>query len=263
MSAKQIFSVALPALVCGALLGYFLHPTSAVEPPSPKTEKSSLAERSARKDKPTLSPADLNRLRARIKELERQLADKAATEEKVAENVPPPQATGRRRWGPPTPEELEELRKTNPEEYIATTNRMEHFRQMVARNAEMNANRLDILASVDTSRMNDKQRATHERYQEMFARREELRAQMGGDITDEQRHKLHEQEREVSHQLGQLAQQERNILLNQASRAFGITGENQKELVETIKAVVDATAVGWGHGHGRRGGPPPGGPRPR
>ena len=49
------------------------------------------------------------------------------------------------------------------------------------------------------------------------------------------------------------------MLLNQTARTFGVKGENAKELVDTVKAVYQATEVWGGRGPspGGPGGPPP------
>ena len=54
----------------------------------------------------------------------------------------------------------------------------------------------------------------------------------------------------------QLAQTAREVLLNQTARTFGVKGENAKELVDTVKAVYQATDTwgGWGRGPGGQGG---------
>lgn len=257
MNIKQTLVIALPALLCGALLGYHLRP-AVIPQTSDRPEKAT-----ARKAKHATGDADLARLRARVQELERQLAaaTSAAVEkdEQIAQQ-PQDNKDTRRRFAPPTPEEMEQIRINDPARYTQMTNRFANFQRMLASRAEQNANRLDILASVDTSHMGEKQKANHLKFQEMLTQREELRARMlpGNELTPEQRHQLHQQEWQLNQELWKLSQQERNMLLNQTSRAFGITGENQKELVETVKAVIDATTVdGWGRhggrGHGPRG----------
>ena len=67
---KAFLCFALPALVCGALLGYLVRPAA----PEPEAESTPVAAKPSHKATAT-DEAALNRLRARIKELERQLAD--------------------------------------------------------------------------------------------------------------------------------------------------------------------------------------------
>ncbi len=263
MSKRAFIFIAVPALLCGALLGYFIRPaTPAVEPMAP-------AERPTKKVVKTTDDAALNRLRKRIQDLERQLAEKSATTEEaipVAEKpTPPPEARGERR-GPPSPEEMrahmEEMRKNDPERYAHMTNRFARMRTRQLSNAQ---NKLDILASVDLDRLTPKQRMLHDQYQDLIARQEELRSMAFAplddtSVTDEQRRAAHEELRKNGRELHALAQTERQILLDQTARSFGIKGDAAKELVETVKAVYQATDS-WGGGRGGGGPPPPGGLR--
>ena len=75
-----------------------------------------------------------------------------------------------------------------------------------------------------------------------------------GSVTDEQRMAAHQEMREVGQKLRAVAQQEREILLDQTARSFGVKGEAGKELVETVKQVYQATESwgGFGRGHGGR-----------
>ena len=84
MKAQTMMAVAA-ALLVGALLGYFVPQLTAKAPePETKAEKTTEKRRDRSKQQPDHA-ADLNRLRARIKDLERQLAeqDAAASEEPV------------------------------------------------------------------------------------------------------------------------------------------------------------------------------------
>lgn len=271
MNTKNLLVVGLPALLCGALLGYFVHTPEAPVVTQPAQVKPA-------KTRSTASSTDaaaLNRLRHRVQDLERQLAAARAqpaataeTEKPVAAstNAPSPFAWGRG-GGFPSAEEIrarmEEFRKNDPEHYAQMTN---HFARMQAHRLERTQNRLDLLASVDTSRMTKKQRAVHEQYQDLIARREELRALMNPQdesITEEQRQAAFKEMRELGGKLHELAQSERDTLLAHTAASFGIQGDEAGELVETVKAVYQATENhgGWGghgpggHGRGGRGGP--------
>ena len=261
MDKRAILISAVPALLCGALLGYFIHPATSL-PQAPEGKVEQPAKKTAR---PATDDAALNRLRKRIQDLERQLAEKNSVpvkEEAVETPPPPPQpaAQGERR-GPPTPEEMrahmEEIKKNDPERYTRMTN---HFANMRTHQLERAQNKLDILASVDVNRLNPKQRQIHEQYQDLIAQQEEIRntafAPDDGSVTDEQRMAAHQQMREIGQKLHNVAQQEREILLNQTARSFGVKGEASRELVETVKAVYQATeswgGFGRGRGHGGR-----------
>ncbi len=182
-------------------------------------------------------------------------SERAAQLDKVpsnnAERVEAP-----RRWGPPTAAELEEMRKKNPERYTQMTNRMANFRAFGLRRA---ANRLDTLASVDTSRMNKKELAVHEKLQDLIAREQELDDIARPDnesTTDEDRQAAWKELWKLWRQKNDLEREERNTLLAKAAESYGVKGAEAKELVETVKAVYEATQSDWGGGppHHRGGG---------
>ncbi len=259
MNKRAFILVAVSALICGALLGYFIRPSTPV-PAAPAAP----VERPPRKTVKTTDDAALNRLRARIADLERQLAEKpaATTEEAVPEPATPPTAARSERRGPPAPEDMrarmEDMRRNDPERYTQMTNRFAHMR---ARQLDHAQNKLDILASVDPAQLTPEQRDLHDQYQDLIARQEELRNLAfapleDAAVTDEQRRAAHEELRQNGRELHRLAQTERQILLEQTARSFGVKGEAAKELVETVKAVYQATTEAWGgpgrHGGGRR-----------
>ena len=152
------------------------------------------------------------------------------------------------------------MREKNPEQYAPETNRMANFRAFGLRRA---ANRLDTLASVDTSRMTKEELAIHEKLQDLIAREQELHDIVRHDnenTTDEDRQAAWKELRELHEQKGDLERAERNTLLAKAAESYGVKGAEAKELVETVKAVYEATQSGWGggpphhRGGGRRGG---------
>ena len=286
MNFKHTLAVAIPALLCGAVLGYLARPSSPAAAPAAPEAK---AQRPAKKAKPQQDDAAVRRLRDRVRELERQLAEKGSPEqleEQKVEEQPRQEAPRRGPGGwPRNAAEMrahfEEMRRNNPEQYAAMTN---GWAQRRARSLERAQGKLDILASVDINRLNPKQREVHEQYQNLIARNEEIQDLMdlrNEGVTDEQRDALWKEiadyvlpdcmsfEREdissdalwkEMHEnrgkMRQLAQTEREVLLNQTARTFGVKGENAKELVDTVKAVYQATDTwgGWGRGPGGQGG---------
>ena len=145
-------------------------------------------------------------------------------------------------------------RNAFPEQYAQMTNRMANFRAFGLRRA---ANRLDTLASVDTSRMNKKELAVHEKLQDLIAREQELHDIARPDnesTTDEERQAAWKELRELHEQKGDLERAERNTLLAKAAESYGVKGAEAKELVETVKAVYEATQSGGGGGPHNRGG---------
>lgn len=262
-TAKASLCLALPALICGALLGYL------VKPSAPAAEPQETAPAASRPSK-RASDTEIANLRARIRELERKLADATATP--VAETEELPQQQEERSQNPflrngpphmPTAAEMranmEELREKDPERYAQMTNRFARWQEHRLKRTN---DRLDILASVDTSRLSEKELKTHEALQDAIVRREELRQMLNPqneDVTEEQRKKTFEELRQLDQKMHQLETSERNTLLHKTARSYGLSNANAKEMTEAIKAIYDATGGGGGR-HGGFGGPPPGGP---
>lgn len=263
-TTKALYCFALPALLCGALAGYLVRPAT---PSAEPEEKVPSSVKTARR---TSGDAETNRLRARIRELERQLAataDVPAGQKEEASRTderPPNPFLRNGQHHMPTAAEmranLEELREKDPERYVQMTNRFAHWQE---HRLQRMANRLDILASVDTSRLSPKERETHEALQAAIARESELRELLNPqneDVTEEQRKKTFEELHKIEQQMRQLENSERNTLLTKTARSFGLSRDDAKEMAETVKAIFQATGGGR---HGGFGGPPPGGPRGR
>ena len=256
MDKKTIIS-AIMALAAGVAIGYLAAPKSAPEPTKP--------ERPSRRAQTHVVDADqkagMAAMRQRIRDLERRLA--AATASATAQTnaaAKPPQSEERVGFGPPRPEEwrarMEAMRQNDPERYTQMTNNMARWR---SRMAAATQDRMAFFASLDTSTLTPKQRETHERLQELLARREELFKAMdvsNDSITDEQRGAAHQEMRQIMGQLQSLEREERDMLLNQAARNLGCSGAMAKELVDTIKTIYDATQSWGGGGRRFRGGPP-------
>ena len=253
MHIKQSLLIAIPALLCGAMLGHLVSPTDG----GASTELPSSSSPSAAKRQSSNDDAAIKRLRKRVQELERQLAERnhepetVATDAETSDDAPrtPEPSVGRNDHRA----RMEELRKNDPERFTQMTNR---FARMRSEHLQRIQSRLDLLASVDTSRMNEHQRQIHLQYQELLAQQTEMRDMMrpGGmdDLTDEQRREAWEQMRKLDDQVNRLARQERNTLLQQEALRLGVKGAAIKETIETIDAIYQAT-----EGNRGRGGPPP------
>lgn len=264
MKTRTGILIAGAALVCGALLGYLVRPAASERPSETPVEQrpTRKAARAAGHDE------TVARLRARIQKLERERAEKSAPAAPQEAVQPAPAETppdGDARRGPPSPEEMrahmEEIRKSDPARYTWMTN---HSARIRTRQLTRAQGKLDILASVDTTRLSPRQKRVHEQYQDLIARQEDLRTVAfapldDAAVTDEQRAAAHAEMREVGQRLHNLAHQERETLLDQTARAFGLTGDAAQDLVETVKAVYQATEAwgGRGPGPGGPGGPPP------
>ena len=267
MKAVHIAAVAVPALLAGVLIGYVAHPGA-------KARNVAAAPDAVRGNARTHvaaghSEADLNRLRERIRRLERQLAeaaDSAASADVAATDATASSNRIERedvpfRHGPPSAaqmrERMERIRRDDPQRYAQMTNGMARWR--AHRRARLQT-QFDLLANADTAHMTREQKATHDKYQDLLARQEELRELMNPDrenVTDEQRDAAFKEMRELSHRIRQLQRAERDTLLTQTANALGLTGDDAAEVVSAIKAVYEAT--GNDDRGGRPHGPPPGG----
>ena len=236
------------ALLAGVALGYCLSPGASSAPP-PQADKEKAAKRPLAD---AGEAATIKALRARIAELERQLAERSA--EKLPDMVTAvTNAVAEVRAGRGNPFEwMENIKKNDPERYTQMTNRFEQFRR---RNRERQQRNLDFLASIDTSRMSASAKKTHAALQDAIARRAELDEKMRQeDLSQDERHEIFEQMMSTDRQLRGLRRAERNNLFEATATSLGFEGADAKEIVSTLNEVVDAT-----ENHGRRMGPPGGG----
>lgn len=154
-------------------------------------------------------------------------------------------------------EELERLKEENPAEYAARTNRMAMFRNRMLQRTE---SRLETLAAIDTTGWSKRQLETHERYQDLIAKREELMDVLrhGSDATEDQRRAAMLEMRKVSEDLHRTGQEERNTLLSQTIKTLGYTGSAAAEIKAAIQTIYSTTQDWGGPPHGGRHGRGPG-----
>lgn len=235
-------------LMVGTCVGFCMGVTRSGGDGEPKQAENAVHERRPPADKG--EAASVKALRSRIAELERRLAaaaEGAAATNEVAAAVrdePGPGRGGPRDW-------MENLRKNDPESYVQTTNRIAQFR---LRRLERQQRNLDFLASVDTSRMSASAKKTHAALQDAIARREEIEERLHQEgLSDE----IMEEMMAADRELRSLRAAERKNLFLATANSLGFEGEDAKEIVNTLKEVVDSTENSW-----RTMGPPPGGPRP-
>ncbi len=275
-----VLAVVLP-LVAGAVVGYVVR--GAMETPialPDKTGDVAPPQTSAtvpRQDAATsVAIADAESLRMRVRELERLLNEREASIAKLSADAARPQEET-----PPSPEEppreqrnresfrerMERMKQEEPERYAEMQKRQEEFRE---RMRAANAERDNYLASVDTSRMSEEQKANHERLLAALKMRDTLGDRMRPDaenpLSDEERQEFFNSMREI----GPLMEQERRYLLEETGRAYGEDGavfaEYIQELVEFTTPWRGPRQRGGGRGPrpdgGGFGGPPPGGAPP-
>lgn len=250
MKAGGVTLVAAAALV-GLAAGRWLWPVASVAEPA-ATKKVAKPKMLADNGLEASNRA----LRARVADLERQLAelrraDAAAGSNAVSATVSERPTTGNpREW-------LEKLKVTDPQRYQQTTNRFARWRQ---HREARNRAKLDFLSSVDVSRMGAATRETHAALAEALTRRSELEAEFHReDLSDDERRELFEEWRSLERETRRLNGEERKNLLAETAASLGFEGEDAQELTTTIQEIIQATESDWGpRGFGgRRGGPPP------
>ena len=235
---KSNIAIAIVSLVLGVVLGWV------VKPVAPQATD-------VGKEKPLARRARIAESKSRVKTVTTVVTNTVRdTVTNTVEVVREP-PRGPEGWRA----ELERLKEEDPAEYAARTNRMAQFRSRMLQNAE---NKLETLAAIDTTGWTQQQLETHQRYQELIAKREELMEAMrfDSDATEEQRHAAMEQMRKLGHEIFKASQEERNLLLNKAIREMGFKGNAATEVRETIKTIYSTTQE-WGGPRGGRGGPPP------
>ena len=249
------------ALLVGVAIGFFAaEPAPAkVEEPAPKHEKGP-AVKDAKDESATIAAlrreiADLRKsLAAKESEGEERAVSESSTVEQARVSPPPERPRNPREW-------MENLKKTDPERYTQTTNRMAQWRRSRAERAQTT---LGFLSSVDTSRMSAGAKKTHAALQDLIAKREEIEASLHQeDLSDEERGQLMGELRSTHHEMMRLNAEERKNLFEETARNLGFEGQDVKDITETIQEVIDATDGGWGprrgghHGgpRGQQGGP--------
>lgn len=147
---------------------------------------------------------------------------------------------------------MENLKNADPKRYAETTNRIARWRQRRLENAN---SKLEFFSSIDTSGWSARSRETHERLQELIAKRELVeQALHDPDVGEEERGRLFQELRSSGHALRGLNAQERNTLFYEAARALGVGDAEAKEFTAAAREIVEATDNGFG---GRFPPPPP------
>lgn len=129
-----------------------------------------------------------------------------------------------------------QLKKQLPaEQFSQVTNAFAQFRAKLAKRAK---GRQDYLASIDTSNMTAKEKENHQRYLELFAKREAAAAKMKGGIPNQE--SIQEMVM-IGMEMGPVAKQERETLMRQVTSELGYTGDDAAVITDTIKNVYDCT----------------------
>lgn len=194
-------------------------------------------------------------LRARVQELERQLADSAATAERTAAEPSAERPSGGQLPnGEKLRENFERFRREHPEDFARMEERRKDF---VRRRQERAQSQIDFLSSVDTATMDPEARETHRRLMELIAQRQEREARITPEAvmnaTVEERRKGFEELMASEREMNALKEQEREILLRQTAAELGFSGSDAEAVVETISTIYEATASSGFGGHGGQG----------
>ena len=239
----KLVAVAVSALVAGAAIGWFAKPAAA--PAADASQDSAKAKKIAEPPATNSEKA----LLARIKELELALARKnrpaKAAPAKVLE-VKTDDRQGRRdrNFGERMREDIERMKKEDPERYAAMTN---NIARADRRRTERTMGKLGFLSSIDTSSMTPEGKAVHAKLQELIARREEMdqRRRSIPDMGEEERRQYFEEMHQTDREIRKLSHQERDNLLRQTTDALGFSGNAADEIIETVKEIFEATEGGF------------------
>lgn len=143
---------------------------------------------------------------------------------------------------------LEEMKRTDPERYAQTTNRIAQWRR---HRAEQARSTVDFLSSLDVSGMDEAAKKTHADVQQLILRRDAIESQMQQeDLGDEERGRLLQDMWQTTRDLVRLNGDERKNLFDATARVLGFDGQDVDEITETLLGIVDATSLEKPFRHG-------------
>jgi len=124
------------------------------------------------------------------------------------------------------------------EQFTQVTNA---FAELKARLTQRAKNRYDYLSSVDASKLGAKEKLQHERYLELFAKREAVREKMKNGIPDAG---VIEEMVKLGIEMTPLAKQERAMLTRQVAQELGYQGDDVEVFHDTMQQIYDCTNPG-------------------
>ena len=235
---KNTFLIAGAALLAGVAIGW-------TAKPAPAESKAAEVQESGLKKKKRIADSS-TRVKSVTTVVTNVVQSTVTNTVKVAENRP--------RGPGDFMADLERMKKEEPERYASMTNRMAQFRNRMVRRTE---NKLDTLASIDTKGWSRSQIETHEKYQDLIAKRAELMEIIRHDsgATKEERDAAFGELHKLGRELHETSAKERNTLLDKTFQELGYSNSEAKEIRETIKTIYSTTEE-WGgpRGPGRRHG---------
>ena len=148
-------------------------------------------------------------------------------------------------------EHMARMKKENPERYAEWVKRRSEFHETMKYNlAERTATFMDL----DTSRMSDEERASHDQLVNRMGKIWELMEQMGNP-EEMNREAMHEMFRTVQ-EVAPLLEQERSTMLRILGEDLGYTGQDAQVFADHVDDIISATSMGMppgmGRGRGRR-----------
>lgn len=232
---KNTFLVAGAALLAGVAIGWTVKPAPA-ESNAAEVQESGLKKKKRIADSST-----------RVKTVTTVVTNVVQSTASEANSVAPDRPRGPGDFMA----DLERMKKEEPERYASMTNRMAQFRNSMVRRTE---NKLDTLAAIDTRGWSKSQIATHEKYQDLIAKRAELMEiiRHDSDATKEERDAAFGELHKLGRELHETSAKERNTLLDKTFQELGYSNSEAKEIRETIKTIYSTTEE-WGGPRGRGG----------
>lgn len=233
----KIVLVAFLSLSLGVAAGYCLFGTgdSSGNVPSDGVQEEKIRNRSGKNP-----DNEIKMLKERIRSLERRLRktrerkDESKEEINAVSEQPEPRGPMQMR------EHMERMAREDPERYQQITNRFAQFRQNRAKRA---ASRIEFLSSIDTSRMSEKARRTHDELLDTIIQQEALEKKMHDvNLSDQERMEMFGQMRQLGERMQELSEIERDNLLTQTARELGFGASDAKEITSAIKEVIEATS---------------------
>ena len=245
------------ALIVGVAVGYMFNPS--VETPQPESPR--VKTHGSVKDEG--DAATIAALRSRIAALEAKLAEKRGEAPAEAAKT----ETREERRGPGSHGEwLKKVKDEDPARYAQITNSMARHRQARLSRA---IHKIDFLSSLDLSSLPEAARKVHDELQAKIEEREALeelmheRRMSGEEESEEERAARFESMRATDRAIRELNVKERQNLLSAAVEELGFSGEQAKDVTESIQEIIEATEGGWNStgrpGRNNNGGdmPPP------
>lgn len=234
----KMVNIAVPvaALVAGAAIGYF----------APHGEKAAAAEQEkvAEAKPATTDNAELESLRKRNESLVRELAEmrnrlaKAMNAKAPDAKKPAEAKEGEDPFGK-IDEDIAKWKKDNPE--LADEARAS-LKEFAAKLTNPTESKLDFLASLDTSWMNEEDKASYDDLMRLLAKQKELQTKLFSlDVSQMERMQATMEYMSSTGAIKKRGGQMRKALLRRTVDVLGYSGDDASEIVDTVDGIYTAT----------------------